>query len=153
MSFLKSLKIWDTDIIVESTLKHVSKAYSRNKKKYVDCDCHFWLAAVFMNRSGYYSGLKSELTTPFSKTLLFSVLDEDRAIFGLGYFFLSQEMPHAISKLESQYRDAMRPADDLIAQSNFFQKWETTNPWTVNNIVGIREAVYHATHLIANQSE
>jgi hypothetical protein len=36
----------------------------------------------------------------------------------------------------------MRPAKELIAQSKFLKKWEETNPWTVKNVPGMREAVY-----------
>jgi hypothetical protein len=60
----------------------------------------------------------------------------------LAYYFLSQEMPHVVPKLESRWEEIMRPAKELIAQSKFLKKWEETNPWTVKNVPGMREAVY-----------
>ena len=79
---------------------------------------------------------------PFTRTTLFSVLDDDHTAVAFAYFFLSQEMPHVTPKLESRWEEIIRPAIDLITQGKFLQKWEETNPWTAKNIAGMRESVY-----------
>lgn len=142
MRFLKRLKFWDTNAVIESTVEAVSNDYSHYKKQAPERDRHFWLATAFMNRPGYRVGKDVGAIIPFTRTTLFSVLEEDRATLALAYFFLSQEMPHVIPKLESRWEEVMRPANDLIAQGKFLQKWEETNPWTAKNIAGMREAVY-----------
>ncbi len=149
MGFLKKLKFWDADAVIESTLKAVSNDYNYCKKKSPERDRHFWLAAAFMNRPGYRVGKDVGAAIPFTRTSLFSVLADDHAPLALAYFFLSQEMPHVIPKIESRWEEILRPAKNLIAQGKFVQQWEETNPWTAKNIPLIREAI----HGMLNQGE
>lgn len=141
MGFLKKLKFWDVDAVIESTLEAVSNDYHHYKRQAPERDRHFWLAAAFMNRPGYRVGKDVGAIIPFTRTSLFSVLEDDHAALALAYYFLSQEMPHVIPKVESRWEEIMRPAKDLIAQGKFVQKWEETNPWTAKNIPLMREAV------------
>jgi hypothetical protein len=149
MGFLKTLKFWDVDAVIESTLDTVSNDYTYYKKQAPERDRHFWLAATFMNRPGYRVGKDVGAIIPFTRTTLFSVLEDDRAALALAYYFLSQEMPHVIPKVERRWEETILPAKDLIAQSKFLRKWEETNPWTAKNVVGMREAV----HAIENEGK
>ena len=139
--FLKRLKFWNASAVIESTVEAVSNDYSYYKSQAPERDCHFWLAAVFMNRPGYGVGKGVGAIIPFAKTTLFSVLNEEHAALALAYFFLSQEMPLALMKIGKQWEAIMRPANELIAQGNFLKKWEEINPWTAKNISGMRESV------------
>lgn len=142
MGFLKKLKFWDVDAVIESTVEAVSNDYYYYyKKQSPERDRHFWLAAAFMNRPGYKVGKDVGGIIPFTRTSLYSVLEDDHAALALAYYFLSQEMPHAILKVESRWEEIIRPAKRLITQGVFAQKWEETNPWTANNIPLMREAV------------
>jgi len=141
MGFLKRLKFWDTNAVIDSTVEAVSKDYSYYKSQIPERDPHFWLAAAFMNRPGYRVGKNVGPIIPFTRTTLYSILDEKHAALALAYFFLSQEMPHVIPKLENRWEEIMRPAMELIAQGKFLQKWEEINPWTTKNIAGLRDSV------------
>ena len=141
MDFFKRLKFWDANAVIDSTVEAVSKDYSYYKSQAPERDPHFWLSAAFMNRPGYRVGKDVGAIIPFTRTTLYSVLDEKHAAVALAYYFLSQEMPHVIPKLENRWEEIMRPAKDLIAQGNFLQKWEKINPWTAKNIAGLRESV------------
>ncbi len=77
----------------------------------------------------------------FTRTTLFSILEDNHAALALAYYFLTQEMPHVIPKIERRWKYIVQPANDLIAKGNFLQKWEQINPWTAKNIQGMREAV------------
>ena len=141
MGFFKGLKFWDANAVIDSTVESVSKDYSYYKSQAPERDPHFWLSAAFMNRPGYRVGKDVGAIIPFTRTTLYSVLDEEHAAVALAYYFLSQEMPHVIPKLQNRWEEIMRPAKDLIAQGNFLQKWEEINPWTAKNIAGLRESV------------
>ena len=141
MGFLKRLKFWDANAVIDSTVEAVSNDYFYYKRQAPERDPHFWLSAAFMNRPGYRAGKNVGPIIPFARTTLFSVLQEDHAVLALAYYFLSQELPHVIQKLENQWEEIMCPANDLIAQGKFLQKWEETNPWTAKNIAGMRESV------------
>jgi len=147
MGFLKRLKFWDTDALIESTVEAVSNAFYYYKRQTPERDRHFWLAAAFMNRPGYRVEKDVGAIIPFTRTSLFSVLDDDRATLALAYYFLSQEMPDVIPKIEKRWEEAMRPANDLITQGQFVHKWEETNPWTAENITGMREAVAYSVEV------
>jgi hypothetical protein len=142
VGFLKRLKFWDANAVIDSTVEAVSNDYSYYKRQAPERDRHFWLAAAFINRPGYRAGKDVGTIIPFTRTTLFSVLEEDHAALALAYYFLSQELPHVIPKLENRWEGIMRPANDLIAQGKFLQKWEETNPWSAKNIAGMRESVY-----------
>lgn len=141
VGLFKRLRFWNADAVIESTVEAVSNDYYYYMRQAPERDRHFWLAAAFMNRPGYRVGKDVGAIIPFTRTTLFSVLEDDRAALALAYFFLSQEMPHVIAKLESRWEAIVRPATDLIAQGKFLGKWEETNPWTAKNIAGLREAV------------
>lgn len=141
MGFFKRLKFWDANAVIDSTVEAISNDYSYYKRQAPERDPHFWLSAAFMNRPGYSTGKDVGPIIPFTRTTLYSVLDEDHAALALAYYFLSQEVPHVIPKIENRWEEIMRPAKDLIAQGKFLQKWEETNPWTAKNIVGMRESV------------
>jgi hypothetical protein len=94
-----------------------------------------------MNRPGYRVGQDVGALVPFTKTSLYSVLEDDRAAEALAYYFLSQETPHVAPKFETRWAAIMRPATDLVHRGRFAQKWEETNPWTAKSILGIREGV------------
>lgn len=144
MGFLRRLKFWDADAVIESTIESVSNNFYYYKKQAPERDRHFWLAAAFMNRPGYRIGKEVGGIIPFTRTALFSVLEDDHATLALAYFFLSQEVPHIIPKIEKRWEEIMQPANDLIAQGKFIQKWEEINPWTAKNIAGLREAVAYS---------
>jgi hypothetical protein len=139
--FLKPLRFWNTDAMIESTVEVVSKNYHYYMKEAPERDRHFWLAAVFMNRPGYRVGKNVGAIIPFTRTTLFSVLEDDQALLALAYFFLSQEMPHVLPKLEKRCEEILRPAKELIAQGKFLGRCEQTNPWTAKNVPGILEVV------------
>jgi len=141
MGFLKRLKFWNADAVIESTVKAVTKDYSHYKRQTPERDRHFWLAAAFRNRPGYGLGQDAGGIIPYTRTALFAVLAEENAALALAYFFLSQEMPLGIMKIGKQWEAIMRPANELIAQGRFLRKWEETNPWTAGNIAGVRESV------------
>ena len=149
MGFFKRLKFWDANAVIDSTIEAVSNDYSYYKSQAPERDPHFWLSATFMNRPGYRAGKDIGPIIPFTRTTLYSVLDEDHAALALAYYFLSQEMPHVTPKLENRWEEIMRPAKDLITQGKFLQKWEEINPWTAKNIAGLRESV----SAIANKGE
>ncbi len=144
MGFLKRLKFWNIDSVIESTVEAVTNDYHYYKRQAPERDRHFWLAAAFMNRPGYRVGKDVGAVIPFTRTTLFSVLDDDRAALALAYFFLSQEMPHVIPKIERRWEEIMQPSNDLIGQGKFVQKWGEINPWTAKNIPGMREAVAYS---------
>lgn len=139
--FFKRLKFWGADAAVEKMVKAVSDVFSHYKRQAPDRDRHYWLASAFMNRPGYHAGKDAERIIPFSKTALFSVLNEEQAVLALSYFILSQEMPLAVLKIGKQWEAIMRSANELIAQGRFLRKWEETNPWTAANIAGMRQSV------------
>ncbi len=144
MGFLKKFKFWDLHAVIDTTVEAVSSDYYYYKKQAPERDRHVWLAAAFMNRPGHRVGEDVGAIIPFTRTTLFSVLEDDDAAMALAYFFLSQEMPHVMPKLESRWEEIMRPSLDLIAQGQFLQKWAEANPWTTKNIPGIEEAVAFA---------
>jgi len=150
MGFLKRLKFWNIDAVIESTVEAVSNDYRYFKRQAPERDRHFWLAAAFMNRPGYRVGKDVGAIIPFTRTTLFSVLDDNCAALALAYFFLAQEMPHAIPKIGRRWEEIMQPANDLIARGDFVQKWEEINPWTANNIAGMREAVASGVEVTPN---
>lgn len=141
MGFLKRLRFWNAKAVIESTVKSVLNDYSYFKSQTPERDRHFWLAAAFMNRPGYAAGKDGDAIIPFSRTALFSVLEEEHAALALAYFFLSHDMPLAIMKIGNHWEAIMRPANELIAQGKFFKKWAEKNPWTARNIAGVRESV------------
>lgn len=101
MGFLKRLMFWDVDAVIESTIEAVSNDYNYYKGQAPDRDPHCWLAAAFSNRPGYRPGKEVGPIIPFTRTTLFSVLG-DSAALALAYFFLSQEMPHVVPKIEKK---------------------------------------------------
>jgi hypothetical protein len=141
MGFLRKLKCWDVDAVIESTTQAVSNDYTYYQRDAPERDRHFWLAAAFMNRPGYRVGKDVGAIIPFTRTTLFSVLDDEHAPIALAYYFLSQEMPHVVPKIESRWEEITRPAHGLITQREFRTAWEEANPWTAKNIPGMREAV------------
>lgn len=140
MGFWKSLMFWDTDAVIESTLEAVSNDYSSYEEQAPDRDPHFWLAAAFSNRPGYRPGKDVGEIVPFTRTTMFSVLG-DKASVALGYYFLSQEMAHALPKFETKWTKILQPASDLVTQRRFLKTWEKLNPWTCKNIPLMREVV------------
>lgn len=141
MGFLKRLKFWDAEALIESTVEAVSNDFRHYKSQAPERDRHCWLAAAFSNRPGYQMGKDVGAIIPFTRTTLFSVLEDDEATLSLAYYFLSQETPHLVPKFERRWDDAMRPARDLINSGGLLQKWEETNPWTAQNIPGMSLAV------------
>lgn len=127
--------------MIKNTVEAVSYDYSHYKKQTPERDRHFWLAAAFMNRTGYGAGKDAVEIIPYTRTALFAVLDEDKAALALAYFFLSQETPLVIMKVGKQWEAIMRPANELIAQGRFLKTWAEMNPWTARNIAGVRESV------------
>jgi len=141
MGFLKRLRFWNADAVIESTVNAVANDYASCRRQTPERDRHFWLAAAFRSRTGYGAGKDAVEIIPYTRTTLFSVLDEDKAALALAYFFLSQEMPLVIMKVGKQWEAIMRPANELIAQGRFLKTWAEINPWTARNIAGVRESV------------
>jgi len=139
--FLKRLKFWGADAVIENSKRAVSQDYAHYKSQTPERDRHFWLASAFMNRPGNEAEKNAGAAGTFAKTALFSVLNEEDAVSALTYFIISQEMPLAVLKIGKQWEVLMRPANDLIAQGKFLRKWEEANPWTAVNISGVRESV------------
>lgn len=146
MGFWKSLKIWDTQAVIETTIETTQKSFLEAKRKFPDRDPHAWLALTFGSRSGY----KVAPLIMFTRTTMFSVLGDD-APAGLAYYFLTQEMPAALPRFAAEMDRVIGPALDLIRQGAFAERWELTNPWTAANIPGMREVVPESTEAMAHQ--
>ena len=140
MGFLRMLKFWDVDAVIEGTIKAVTKDFNNYKRKAPERDPHYWLASAFSNRRGYRPGKDVGPIIPFTRTTVFSVLG-DCAPLALAYYFLSQEMRHAIPKFEKKWEEVLQPANDLIARREFLKTWERVNSWTRENVPGMQEAV------------
>jgi hypothetical protein len=140
MGFLRILKFWDVDTVIESTIETVIKDFNRYKQKAPDRDPHYWLASAFSHRRGYRPGKDVGLIIPFTRTTIFSVLG-DCAPLALAYYFLSLEMPHAVPKFEKKWEEVLQPANDLIARREFVKTWERVNSWTRENIPGMQEVI------------
>ena len=140
MGFLRMLKFWDTDAVIESTIEAVSNNFNHFRRKFPERDPHYWLASACGNRPGFQIGKNVGPVIPFTRTTVFSVLG-DRAPLALAYYFLSQEMPQALPKFERIWEEVLQPANVLIEQHQFLSTWEKVNPWTRENIPAMREAV------------
>lgn len=140
MGFFQMLKFWDVDAQIENTIEAVSSDFNFFKQGAPERDPHYWLGSAFGKRPGYRPGKNVGAVIPFTRTTIFSVLG-DNAPLALAYYFLSQEMPHALPKFQKAWEEVMRPANDLISRRRFVRTWEMVNPWTRENIPLIREAV------------
>ena len=85
MGFWKSLKFWDTQAVIETTIETTQILFREAKARHPERDCHAWLAFAFGARSGYKNVAP---LIRFTRTTLFSVLGEDAPI-ALAYFLLS----------------------------------------------------------------
>ncbi|MFC1533604.1 hypothetical protein ACFL7M_09605 [Thermodesulfobacteriota bacterium] len=85
MGFLKRLKFWDANAVIDSTVEAVSQDYFYYKGQAPERDPHFWLSAAFTNRPGYRVGKDIGPIIPFTRTTLYSVLDEDNAALALRF--------------------------------------------------------------------
>ncbi len=147
MGFWKSLKFWDTQAVIESTIETTQILFREAKARYPDRDCHAWLAYAFGARAGYD---KVVPLGTFTRTTLFSVLEDDAPI-ALAYFLLSQEMPKASARFEERFGNVLRPALELVRQGKFLERWEQANPWTVGNIPAMREVVAESFEALAQE--
>jgi hypothetical protein len=142
--FGRTLKFWDTQTVIETTIETTENLFREAKILHPDRDCHAWLASAFGGRTGY----KVAPFAMFTQTTLFSVLENDAPI-ALAYFLLSQEMPAAATKFQERFGNVLQPALDLASQNKFFERWEQLNPWTATNVPGIREIVEEASQSLA----
>ena len=144
MGFWKTLKFWDTEAIIETTIETTQKTFLEEKKKHPDRDPHAWLALTYGSRGGY----TADPLISFTRTTMYSVLGDDAPV-GLAYYFLTQEMPAALPKFKAEMERVTAPALKLIRQSQFVVQWEALNPWTAANIPGIRKVVAESADALA----
>ncbi len=141
VGFLKRLKFWDADTVIQDTMDRVRKDYDEFKSQSPRRDVHHWLAATFVKCAEYDLKQGGDAVGPYNKTALFAVLDEEDAVAALAYFLISQKMPLAVPKIGKQWEALLRPANDLVIDGNFYKRWQEANPWTTRNIKGVRESV------------
>ncbi len=144
MGFWKTLKFWDTQAIIETTIEDTQKTFREEKRKHPDRDPHAWLALTYGSRSGY----TADPLISFTRTTMYSVLGDD-APTGLAYYFVTQEMPAALPKFKAEMERVTAPALRLIRERQFIVQWEAVNPWTAANIPGIREVVAESADALA----
>ena len=144
MGFWKTLKFWDTEAIIETTIETTQKTFLEEKKKHPDRYPHAWLALTYGSRGGY----TADPLISFTRTTMYSVLGDDAPV-GLAYYFLTQEMPAALPKFKAEMERVTAPALKLIRQSQFVVQWEALNPWTAANIPGIRKVVAESADALA----
>jgi hypothetical protein len=146
MGFWKTLKFWDTQANIETTIEDTQKTFRQEKRKHPDRDPHAWLALTYGARSGY----SADPLISFTRTMMYSVLADD-APTGLAYYFLTQEMPAALPKFKAEMERVTAPALKLIRQRQFLGQWEALNPWTAANAPGIREVVAESAEILARE--
>jgi hypothetical protein len=144
MGFWKTLKFWDTQAIIETTIEDTQKTFREEKRKHPDRDPHAWLALTYGSRGGY----TADPLISFTRTMMYSVLGDD-APTGLAYYFVTQEMPAALPKFKAEMERVTAPALRLIRERQFIVQWEAVNPWTAANIPGIREVVAESADSLA----
>ena len=144
MGFWKTLKFWDTQAVIATTIETTEKTFREEKRKHPDRDPHAWLALTYGSRGGY----TADPLISFTRTMMYSVLGDD-APAGLAYYFLTQEMPAALPKFEAEMERVTAPALKLIRQRQFVGQWEALNPWTAANLPGMREVVAKSAEALA----
>lgn len=144
MGFWKTLKFWDSQAIIETTIETTRKTFLEEKRKHPDRDPHAWLALTYGLRDGY----AADPLISFTHTTIYSVLGDDAPI-GLAYYFLSKEMPAAVPKFKAEMERLTAPAMKLIRQHQFVGQWEGLNPWTAANVSGIRKVVAETAEALA----
>lgn len=138
MGFLERLKFWDPEALAKSTLEVTVESMALAKRRHGEKDLHYWLAAALKSRPGYSS---VDWASAFHRTMLFSVLDEQRAAAVLGLYIFGAEQPHLDHQARSIRSSAMEPVFALIAEGRFVSSWESLNPWSAANVEGLHELV------------
>ena len=146
MGFWKTLKFWDNQAIIETTIEETQKTFREEKRKHPDRDPHAWLALTYGSRGGY----TADPLISFTRTTMYSVLGDDAPV-GLAYYFLTQEMPAALPKFKAEMERVTAPALKLIRQRQFVVQWEALNPWTAANVPGMREVVAESAEALARK--
>jgi len=144
MGFWKTLKFWDTQAVIETTIEATQETFRQEKPKHPDRDPHAWLALTYGSRGGY----TADPLISFTRTTMYSVLGDD-APTGLAYYFLTQEMPAALPKFKAEMERVTAPALKLVRQRQFVGQWEALNPWTAANVSGMREVVAERAEALA----
>jgi hypothetical protein len=146
MGFWKTLKFWDTQAVIETTIETSQGTFREEKRKHPDRDPHAWLALTYGSRGGY----SADPLISFTRTTIYSVLGDD-APTGLAYYFLRQEMPAALPKFKAEMERVTAPALKLIRQGKFVVQWEALNPWTTANVPGMRKVVAESAESLARE--